>query len=313
MIFILSIETDNSTEDVIDWLRHYNQEFIRVNPDDIIKIEDLVIAGKCLSIKLRINDRSIDMARVKSFWYRRGDINLFDFKEMPKEADLELKFFLRRELGVIQNLLYKNLESKFHINKRKDNETNKLLNLVKAAQCGLMIPSSFVKNEVCQHEIGIENYITKGFYNGGFRLRNSFSIGAPTEKIYDSQNTKFPSFLQKEIVKKYEIRVFFLYEKTYSIAIFSQGNENTKIDFRNYDSSNPNRTVPFDLPKHIEQAISVFMKEADLNCGSLDFIYGEDNEFYFLEVNPIGQFQQVSIPANYHLDKLIAEKLISHE
>jgi hypothetical protein len=48
-----------------------------------------------------------------------------------------------------------------------------------------------------------------------------------------------------------------------------------------------------------------------MNCGSLDLIYSIDNEFVFLEVNPVGQFGMVSKPCNYNLEKILAKELLN--
>jgi len=98
----------------------------------------------------------------------------------------------------------------------------------------------------------------------------------------------------------------------FSCAIFSQNNEKTKIDFRNYDSNNPNRTPPINLPEDLKKKIKSFMSDISLNCGSLDLIYSKSKKFYFLEVNPDGQFSQVSIPCNFNIEREIAA-LLSQE
>ena len=96
------------------------------------------------------------------------------------------------------------------------------------------------------------------------------------------------------------------------MAIFSQNNEKTKLDFRNYDYSFPNRKTPFILPSKIEKKIRNFMNFIKLNCGSLDLILTPNSEYVFLEVNPVGQFGMVSSPCNYELEKKIANKLINY-
>mgnify|MGYP003653909829 CR=1 FL=1 len=53
------------------------------------------------------------------------------------------------------------------------------------------------------------------------------------------------------------------------------------------------------------------MVKMDLNCGSFDIIYTPSGEYYFLEVNPVGQFQWLSYNCNYFIEKLIAEGLIN--
>ena len=96
--------------------------------------------------------------------------------------------------------------------------------------------------------------------------------------------------------------------KIWSFAIFSQKDEQTKIDFRRYNIKNPNRNVRYNLPTEIERKIDILMKSLDLNCGSLDFLKNAD-KYYFLEVNPIGQFLGLSAKCNYSLEREIASYL----
>ena len=123
------------------------------------------------------------------------------------------------------------------------------------------------------------------------------------------------SLFQEAIDKEFEIRVFYLNGSLYSMAIFSGQDPQTRIDFRMYNAEKPNRTVPFQLPADIEAKIIEFMKRVNLTTGSLDLIYSQQGEYYFLEVNPVGQFGMVSFPCNYNLEKKVAEHLIkiSHD
>ncbi|NJO18575.1 MAG: hypothetical protein HC877_23460 [Thioploca sp.] len=75
----------------------------------------------------------------------------------------------------------------------------------------------------------------------------------------------------------------------------------------------PNRNVPFQLPDNIINRLRKLTQELNLNTSSIDLIYDLDDELVFLEVNPSGQFDMVSHPCNYKLDKRIAEKLIEYD
>ena len=98
----------------------------------------------------------------------------------------------------------------------------------------------------------------------------------------------------------------------YSMAIFSQNDEKTKLDYRNYNREKPNRNVPFQLPEKIETLARKFMEQSQLDTGSIDFIVDEKGEFIFLEVNPNGQFDWLSNNCNYYIEKKIA-KYLSNE
>jgi hypothetical protein len=49
--------------------------------------------------------------------------------------------------------------------------------------------------------------------------------------------------MKERIDKWIEIRIFFINDKFYSMAIFSQQNSKTKEDFRDYDFNKMNRMV----------------------------------------------------------------------
>ena len=88
-----------------------------------------------------------------------------------------------------------------------------------------------------------------------------------------------PSFCQAYIEKKIELRIFFLGNQFFSAAIFSQSNPKTKIDFRNYDDENPNRIIPFNLPKDVSKKLLKMINSLKLTSGSIDMIYTKKNQF----------------------------------
>lgn len=63
--------------------------------------------------------------------------------------------------------------------------------------------------------------------------------------------------------------------------------------------------------KFFEKKIQKFMNKIGLKTGSIDVILTPENEFYFLEINPTGQFGWVSQNCNFYLEKEIAKFLIS--
>ena len=135
-----------------------------------------------------------------------------------------------------------------------------------------------------------------------------------TEEVSDSlleslDEFFFPSYFQEKIEKKYELRVFYLEGEFYSMAIFSQNDSQTKVDFRKYNKVKPNRNVPFKLPLTIESKLQNLLEHYRLNTASLDIVVDKCGRYVFLEINPVGQFGMVSVPCNYYLEKKIAETL----
>jgi glutathione synthase/RimK-type ligase-like ATP-grasp enzyme len=205
------------------------------------------------------------------------------------------------------------------INNFYDFKNTKLNQLLKAYECGLTIPKTYITNSKEQLTNIIEeksSYITKAMYEGiGFNI-NEDSYTTYTSRININQfssNIFLPSLVQKEITKKYEVRTFILGKKDYSMAIFSQGNRQTEVDYRQYDSSVPNKKAPFALPEMIKEKVLSLMDKMNLKTGSIDFIVDMDDNYYFLEINPYGQFGMVSIPNNYNLEHEFAKYLMEYE
>ena len=117
-----------------------------------------------------------------------------------------------------------------------------------------------------------------------------------------------PSIFQKYVEKKYEIRTFFLNGIFYSMSIFSQMDTTTQVDFRERTVL-PLRKAPYKLPAEYEEKLSKLMNKYSLKSCSIDTIVTPDHEFYFLEINPIGQFQWLSKNCNYQIEKKIAQYL----
>lgn len=320
MILILSETTDYSTNIVIEWLDKLGEPYLRINPENVLSIIKINESNILVNFKLNHEEPiEIDLLTLKGYWYRRGALRVlqksFDAKKsIYKEINDELK----NHNSVLVEFLHYVLKSKIEnrIGDINENKINKLILLEKANQVGLKTP----KTLICNSKKEIKNFIkengdviTKPIAQGAaWGIKTSFDgFTIKIDKTHlNSIPDKFtPSLFQVMIDKKYEIRTFYLKGKFYSMAIFSQNDSKTVVDFRNYNIEKPNRTVPYNLPKSITRKISQLMRNLEMNCGSIDLIYGKDDEFYFLEVNPVGQFHQVSYPCNFKIEKEIAKQL----
>ncbi|MCA6439164.1 MAG: hypothetical protein IM581_04500 [Chitinophagaceae bacterium] len=75
--------------------------------------------------------------------------------------------------------------------------------------------------------------------------------------IIENHNVKalpqefLPSLLQENIEKEFELRIFYMNNRYYAMAIFSQTDAKTVVDFRRYNFAKPNRGVPFVIPQDL--------------------------------------------------------------
>lgn len=287
-----------STNIVIDWLSYFQVDWFRINDSD--ECEMSVIDSKTL---IKFRNTIVDIDEIEVVWYRRGFISVGEFKrsEIP-----QFNSYLSHNKNVLHEYLQYKLSDKRQINCFNKANVNKLIVNDIAKEIGLKIPESYINNKLLtrkKYKKTITKPITPSFLGG----INNIRIDSYT-KILQKENIKSfnTSLIQEYVEKKFEIRTFYLLGKCWSMAIISQTDSKTQVDFRRYNNDVPNRTVPFKLPESIEEMIGKLMKRISLESGSIDLLYSTDNIFYFLEVNPVGQFDMVSFPCNYHLEKEIA-------
>ncbi len=332
MLLIQSAQTDSSTNDVLDWLYYLYPHLNSQRLNDRVEVKKISHSISNQGERLHIETTAaqiIDTGTASARWYRRGN---FGFKPIQPGRDTSDNAILsRRATNYVQQELagvdagIDNALSRLNnsLNRFRDNATDKTDNLVLAASSGLQIPDTLITNDAAELAAFADKHgriITKAFAKNLFRIpfeqHIEAGISSDTTLIHADRlpaaardANPLPAFYQQYIDKKIELRIFYLKGSFYSMAIFSQANEKTQIDFRNYDRERPNRCVPYKLPLETENKLSAFMQSAGLNSGSIDMILTPQKEYVFLEVNPIGQFQWLSQNCNYDIERRIAHDL----
>jgi ATP-GRASP peptide maturase of grasp-with-spasm system len=321
MILICSDEREPTTDLVCNWLNYYNKKFIRISYKNIIFIHKIEINNNSTEIYFYLDNKNnlYKLSDFTSYWYRRSFLNFnFEYLENYKfnedEITNELNAFLTNEFKTIKYYFEYKLDTISKLNNYIDNNINKLQVIDYARKIGLNIPNTLItnyKNEIFNF-ISSKTAITKAISD--FVVKNDDNnyfiyTSIVTDESMNQLNEINYSLLQEMVNKYFELRIFFFNNKFYSSAIFSQDNEKTKTDFRNYDFENPNRVVPFKLPKGISKKLKKVLNKFNLNSGSIDMAFTNNNDYVLFEINPIGQFEQVSFPCNYNLYKKIAKYL----
>lgn len=270
----------------------------------------------------------IESSDIRGFWYRRGVLNIDYPKDSRKYKDDDynsinkaVSFYLNLEKEEVKSTILSHFLRRKSIGNFLNSQTNKVDNLIIANEMGLDIPDTIVTASNNMKNSFFENnqrIITKAMYHCRQNFNQKYSFGTMTkaitkEQISDFNLNGFPSFFQEQIIKEYELRIFYLHGEFYSTAIFSQNDKQTEVDFRNYNKERSTRTPPYKLPDKIRIKLRKFMDRIEQDCGSIDIVVTKDKRYIFIEVNPIGQFFQVSYPSNYYLEKKIARYFYEKE
>ncbi|ALR29331.1 hypothetical protein ATE47_01730 [Chryseobacterium sp. IHB B 17019] len=285
-VLILSTSNDYTTNKVIKWLQYFSIDFVRYNLDEEIDIYD------------------INVDEFTAYWYRKGSL-------LTKKTDVfysnELEKYLYEYNKKIAQYIEFRLSKKKHLNLFFDVELNKLIVLEEAKNIGLLIPNFMLLTSTKQIKEGFKIYKTINEQAAIYDSYDNSILSTLTQEYKETESTYSfsPTLFQEKIEKKYEIRVFYLNGLFFSMAIFSQKASQTSLDYRNYNHNFPNRTVPFKLPVEIENKLDLLMKNFNLKSGAIDLIVNLKNNYYFLEINPVGQFGMISNPCNYYIEKEI--------
>lgn len=323
MILIISDPDDNSTIKVTSWLDYFCVSYLVISETTIIQLDYLKIEVESCEYCINFNGIKIHNYEISKIWYRRSKLSFVDkdyFNRLYSKVEQakEIVDYCKIEYDNIIDFFWYFNRDKIALNSYLDTGLNKLTVLDTAKKCGLLIPATLIsgnKNEVLNFYTKEEEVICKSIYNNpNITLGNKFffSYNFKIDSIFFSNLPDQFGFtlFQKYIQKQFEVRTFFIDNDFFSMAIFSQGNSNTNVDFRNYDYKKMNRFAAFSLPRRIMLKIKKMIKILDLKSGSVDFIVDPLGDFYFLEINPVGQYGMVSYPCNYYLDKQIALNLI---
>ena len=180
MIFILSEESDPSTNNVIKWLKYYNKKYIRVNDVDKIDLSRCCVTNTKQNFELIITTKNstetirISSDKITAYWYRRGNIRLVE-NGINKKRLIEATTFIQEQIRDVENYLLYKLAAKTSVNKLSDVFINKIIAIDVAVSVGLKIPNTtitkngdYVKNELLYKT----PTITKGFKEGVINLLN---------------------------------------------------------------------------------------------------------------------------------------------
>jgi len=320
MIIINSNHDDVSTMMVSKWLHHLKKSFLLLFENSTIV--DICFDNSGTSYFVLKDGRQFYFDEISAYWYRRGR-NRFRQKQPEIQGQLPNLNQKASRFLIAENTSFSNFIDYYLSNKKSINDLNSSRNVNKliladiAKKVGFKVPATLITNTKKELANFIDKYgsvVTKPVETLIDYVTNHHWLPMYTEEVTPEIFNHLPdtfasSLFQQKIEKKYELRIFCLHQEKYAMAIFSQRDQQTAVDFRKYNMKKPNRNIPFQLPEKYAEMIDDFMKHSGYNSGSFDILVDPQNDYYFLEINPVGQFGMVSLPCNYYLEKKIASFL----
>lgn len=315
MILILTEKNDAHANSLIEELKKDTIPFFRFDLDTK-SLENTTVTFKDKIWSIKTSEGYITLEKVSCVWNRRTFVQL-----MLDEQDKDYKFNIWKNewnktlLGIYYHL--KDVKW-FNYYRKNHKAENKYFQLNVAESLGFKVPDYLLsndKNDVLEFGRKHEKIVLKLLNQDFYKIANKQYVGfyvniIPYEKLIEfSQSEENPIFLQKYIEKEYEVRYTVVGDEHFVCKIDSQKSEIAKTDWRRYDLANTPHSI-LTPPDEIAKKVKLLMKQLDLIYGALDFIVAKDGTWYFLEINPSGQYLWIEDLTGLKITNAIKNNLI---
>jgi len=315
MILILTDKDDVHSDVIIDKLIIKKQKYFRLNLDveSLLKTE---ISFSNDEWEIYQNQNRIYSKDIKVIYPRTTFVKLSLEEENQNSVDFKIwkNEWNKTLLGFYNSI--RNLKWFIPL-KEAYRAENKYYQFEIANKLGFNLPKTIVSNnksKLIKFLRSNQNVIIKFMNQDFYKVENKFK-GIYVNKIslQDLDDFKLssenPIMLQTYIEKKFEVRYFVIGNKHLISKIDSQKSKIANVDWRRYDLPNTPH-YPMEAPNDIKEKVTNLMKDLELNYGALDFIVDKNDNWYFLEINSMGQFLWIEDLTNLPISDEIVNWLI---
>lgn len=292
------------------YLNSKNIPYFRLNSDHMNHLQKISVNEDSFELTDE-SGNTVHSKDIKGVWHRKAwGI------PVPEELDEEYrKIFLSGYANLRYNLITV-LENIPWINPYENErkiDGNKMLQLKTAKENHLAVPKTIFSND--------EEKITAFFHEfcNGKAVAKLHSLTAKTMNGENLISTMIieedtlqhiadimycPMIFQPYIDKEYELRIVYIAGDFFTGKINNSDNADWRVAQGNYIWS------AYELPENIKAGLASMMQEMGLYIGAIDMIRGKDGEYYFLEVNPQGEWGMLQKELGFPIAERIADNLI---
>ena len=307
-LLIVTDRNDFAADFVIVRLRERGLIYYRLNSDELGASEVTVRVGGGQEQQRQIacQGAAVSLDNVRAVWYRRAIR-----PQVAESVDPAFRVFAAAELrqlfeGLISDPTVRWVNPLYETERAE----RKLYQLRIAEQHGLRIPATIVSRDRCElarfvadHREVICKPISQGFIRSG-----DTSYAVHTHRITEREILEaatvgtVPTLLQQCIPRGTDVRVTLIGDAVFPVEILVPAD--APVDWRATREGLRYRMCT--LPPETERACRSLMRALGLLYGAFDFIRTDRAEWFFLEVNPAGEWAWLDVELGLSMrDKLI--------
>jgi glutathione synthase/RimK-type ligase-like ATP-grasp enzyme len=321
-VLVIALNSDLHADAVVYNLNRMGVEVIRIDPTENNSIPIQMSVFSDFQSKFIFNDnKTINISNCKGILCR------FAIESLDSIANDALEYFSDSESLAVFLAPLRIINSSYWINDPwiENRIDCKILQANYAQSIGLNIPEFIIStdyNEIIKFHDVYKNVIIKPLTDKPIALINNNFVGqekintdnfyAPYTEIFKPLNNEqlqlisnTPTFLQRQIIKKSDIRSTVIDNKIFSAEMLYE--KDMPIDFRLQSNI---KAKMINLHQDINNKIIKLVKKLGLRFASCDLILDENDDIYFIEANAQGNWLWTEHEAELPISEAIAKSLV---
>ena len=299
-------------------LRERAVPFVRLNTEDWIEeaTARIHLSEAAFDASFTTRNRSIRLSDIKSVYFRRPeppeirtgafDHGVADFIVRESQALLDLVLSCAPAHWVNHPYTIRAAANRVH-------------QLRSALRHSFRVPDTLFTSEAERVEDFLNRYpegaIVKTIRSPHIVLggRNCiiYSRHLTAREFSETEQLKYsPLIVQQWIDKKLDIRVTVVGTRVFAAEIHSQNESGGRFDWRAGNLSSQSHS-PHLLPQRLEQSCVDLTNDLGLSYAAIDLVLDKSNNYYFLEVNPNGEWAWIQTNVGFPVANAIADLLCS--
>lgn len=298
MILILTSRDDATADYVTKRLKR--TEFVRLDSDDLPDTVRLLATDE--GAWLTIGRRRIAPGDISGVWYRRPKAIAFRGSEdagTRNHAAAEFTSALEGFLALIPHSRWINHPA------QNVQAGYKLEQIKRAAKLGFKVPRSLITQDVrvlhrfwrkCEGNVVIKP-LSNGYIDRGSATKDSliYTNQLRQEDLSRSEDiARCPSLFQERIPKEVDLRVAVVDKTVAAVELIFRENGEQRLDVRRDNMVGVTHRAT-ELPRALVAKVKQLMCSYGLRFGAIDLLRTAGQNYYFLEINPNGQWAWTDI------------------
>lgn len=265
--------------------------------------------------KLIVTSDGRDLTSVNSIWFRKPVY--LAANQFPVEEEYQ-QFTLDAYLSAVK-AIYDLMGDKFWMSdfRRIIKANNKVYQLGLAHSVGFLVPNTIVTSrpeDAVDFRKKEKHIITKSLSFAPIEVDGEtlafYAVRIdPDDEIDFSGLPLAPAIFQREVQDKVDIRITIVGDKLFPCRIVPRKGLIEELDWRQGILTEDIEYEPCIVPDEIAEKCLAFLKLLGLTFGVIEFAIDKNGDYWFLEINPNGQWAFIEMETGLEISKEIAKVL----